>query len=73
MRDRQFYHRADPTWCRGCGLFGIFDAFKRAAAAHLTPTVLAVVGKASEVRPIHIVMNAMTTSVSAVPLISLAP
>ncbi len=33
MRDRQFYHRADPTWCRGCGLFGIFDAYKRAAAA----------------------------------------
>jgi len=33
MKAKEFYHRLNPTWCRGCGLFGIFDAIKRAAAA----------------------------------------
>jgi 2-oxoglutarate ferredoxin oxidoreductase subunit beta len=32
MRAKEFYHRQSPTWCQGCGLFGIFDALKRAAA-----------------------------------------
>ncbi len=33
MRAKETYHLAVPTWCRGCGLFGVFDALKRAAAA----------------------------------------
>ena len=33
MRNKEGFHREAPTWCRGCGLYGIFDAFKRAAAA----------------------------------------
>jgi 2-oxoglutarate ferredoxin oxidoreductase subunit beta len=33
MRVKQDFHRADPTWCRGCGLYSVFDALKRAAAA----------------------------------------
>jgi len=33
MKNKEFYHRLDPTWCKGCGLFGVFDALKRAAAA----------------------------------------
>jgi len=33
MRDKEAFHRASPTWCPGCGLYGIFEAFKRAAAA----------------------------------------
>lgn len=33
MRAKEFYHRQSPTWCKGCGLFGLFDALKRAAAA----------------------------------------
>jgi 2-oxoglutarate ferredoxin oxidoreductase subunit beta len=32
MKKKQTYHRAQPTWCPGCGLFGVFDALKRAAA-----------------------------------------
>ncbi len=32
MRNKEGFHREAPTWCRGCGLYGIFDAFKRAAA-----------------------------------------
>jgi len=44
MKAKNVYHRALPTWCRGCGLFGIFDALKRAAAAlDLEPENLAVV------------------------------
>lgn len=27
------YHLIDPTWCPGCGLYGIFAALKKAAAA----------------------------------------
>lgn len=33
MKAKEFYHRLNPTWCKGCGLFGVFDAVKRAAAA----------------------------------------
>jgi 2-oxoglutarate ferredoxin oxidoreductase subunit beta len=44
MKTKDFFHRAAPTWCRGCGLFGIFDALKRAAAAlDLEPENLVVV------------------------------
>jgi 2-oxoglutarate ferredoxin oxidoreductase subunit beta len=31
------YHLHDPTWCRGCGIYGIFDALKKAAAALQLP------------------------------------
>lgn len=33
MKEKNIYHLLDPTWCRGCGLFGVFEALKRAAAA----------------------------------------
>lgn len=33
MKNKESFHRAAPTWCPGCGLYGIFDALKRAAAA----------------------------------------
>jgi pyruvate/2-oxoacid:ferredoxin oxidoreductase beta subunit len=33
MKLKESYHRLNPTWCKGCGLFGVFDAVKRAAAA----------------------------------------
>ena len=33
MKAKESYHRLDPTWCKGCGLFGVFDALKRAAVA----------------------------------------
>ena len=33
MKVKASYHRLDPTWCNGCGLFGVFDALKRAAVA----------------------------------------
>jgi 2-oxoglutarate ferredoxin oxidoreductase subunit beta len=33
MKVKGSYHRLDPTWCKGCGLFGVFDALKRAAVA----------------------------------------
>ncbi len=35
MKDRkskEIYHRAQPTWCPGCGLYGVFESLKRAAA-----------------------------------------
>ena len=31
------YHLYDPTWCRGCGLYGIFTALKKAAASLQIP------------------------------------
>jgi 2-oxoglutarate ferredoxin oxidoreductase subunit beta len=44
MKTKQSYHRLDPTWCRGCGLFGVFEALKRAAAAlALEPEDLVIV------------------------------
>jgi 2-oxoglutarate ferredoxin oxidoreductase subunit beta len=33
MKEKERFHRAAPTWCRGCGLFGVFEALKRAVAA----------------------------------------
>jgi len=33
MKSKDAYHRINPTWCRGCGLFGIFEALKRAAGS----------------------------------------
>jgi 2-oxoglutarate ferredoxin oxidoreductase subunit beta len=44
MKAKDGFHRAAPTWCPGCGLFGVFDALKRAAAAlDLEPENLVVV------------------------------
>jgi 2-oxoglutarate ferredoxin oxidoreductase subunit beta len=38
------YHLDDPTWCRGCGLFAVFAALKKAAAAQdLAPEKMVVV------------------------------
>jgi 2-oxoglutarate ferredoxin oxidoreductase subunit beta len=31
------YHLNDPTWCRGCGIFGLFDTLKKAASALQLP------------------------------------
>jgi len=31
------YHLHDPTWCRGCGIYGIFAALKKAAASLQIP------------------------------------
>jgi len=44
MKAKKSYHRLNPTWCKGCGLFGIFDAIKRAAAAlDIAPEDLVIV------------------------------
>ena len=44
MKNKEAYHLANPTWCRGCGLFGIFDALKRTAASlDLEPEHMAIV------------------------------
>lgn len=44
MKNKEAYHRACPTWCRGCGLFGVFDALKRAAASlNLEPEKMVIV------------------------------
>jgi 2-oxoglutarate ferredoxin oxidoreductase subunit beta len=43
MEERD-YRLAQPTWCRGCGIYGILAAFKRAAAAvDLDPEMLVIV------------------------------
>lgn len=31
MKDTRYYHLEDPTWCPGCGLYGIFKALKNTA------------------------------------------
>ncbi len=31
------YHLHDPTWCRGCGLYGVFAALKKTAASLQIP------------------------------------
>jgi 2-oxoglutarate ferredoxin oxidoreductase subunit beta len=31
------YHLHDPTWCRGCGIYAIFDALKNAASSLQLP------------------------------------
>jgi len=33
MKSKQDFQAGQPTWCRGCGLYGILEALKRAAAA----------------------------------------
>ncbi len=44
MRKEKNYHLADPTWCKGCGIFGIFAALKKVAAAlDLEPEQLVIV------------------------------
>lgn len=44
MRKAKDYHLTDPTWCAGCGNYGIFAAFKKAAAAlDLEPEQLVIV------------------------------
>lgn len=44
MKKKKDFHLSDPTWCRGCGLFGIFAALKKAAVAlDLDPEQLVIV------------------------------
>lgn len=44
MKDKRSFQLAAPTWCRGCGLFGVFEALKTAAAAlDLEPEELVIV------------------------------
>ena len=33
MKKEKDFHLQDPTWCPGCGLYGIFSALKRAAVS----------------------------------------
>ncbi len=37
MRTEIDYHLEDPTWCRGCGLFALFSAFKKATVSLKIP------------------------------------
>lgn len=38
------YHLQDPTWCSGCGLYGIFAALKKAAASlQISPERMVIV------------------------------
>ena len=38
------YHLQDPTWCRGCGLFGVFASLKKAVASlQIQPERLVIV------------------------------
>jgi len=44
MRKDKDYYLTDPTWCKGCGIYGIFAALKNAAAAlDLEPEQLVIV------------------------------
>jgi len=44
MKRERDYHLVDPTWCRGCGIYGIFAAFKKAAVSvDLDPEQLVIV------------------------------
>jgi 2-oxoglutarate ferredoxin oxidoreductase subunit beta len=44
MKKKQDFHLTSPTWCKGCGLFGVFDALKTASAAlDLEPEDLVIV------------------------------
>ncbi|MBN1222085.1 MAG: 2-oxoacid:ferredoxin oxidoreductase subunit beta [Candidatus Aminicenantes bacterium] len=41
---KDIYHLADPTWCRGCGIFGLFAALKMASSSlRLLPEATVVV------------------------------
>ncbi len=35
--NKDSYHLHDPTWCRGCGIYGIFAALKKAVASLQIP------------------------------------
>jgi len=38
------YHLQDPTWCRGCGLYGLFSSLKKAAfALKIKPEKMSIV------------------------------
>ena len=44
MKKETDFHLSDPTWCKGCGLFGIFAALKKAAVSlDLDPEELVIV------------------------------
>jgi 2-oxoglutarate ferredoxin oxidoreductase subunit beta len=44
MRKDKDYHLTDPTWCKGCGIYGIFAALKKTAIAlDLDPEQLVIV------------------------------
>jgi 2-oxoglutarate ferredoxin oxidoreductase subunit beta len=44
MLNKDDYQIDNPTWCPGCGLFGVFEALKRAAVSlSLAPEELAIV------------------------------
>lgn len=44
MREEDFYHLEDPTWCGGCGLYGIFSSLKKVAVSlKMDPEELVVV------------------------------
>ncbi|MGD2245128.1 MAG: 2-oxoacid:ferredoxin oxidoreductase subunit beta [Candidatus Aminicenantes bacterium] len=44
MKKEKDFHLSNPTWCRGCGIFGIFAALKKAAVTlDLNPEELIVV------------------------------
>ncbi len=44
MKKETDFHLSDPTWCGGCGLFGIFAALKKAAVSlDLDPEELVIV------------------------------
>lgn len=44
MKEKQKFQLTSPTWCKGCGLFGVFEALKRAAAAlDLEPEDMSIV------------------------------
>jgi len=44
MRKDKDYHLIDPTWCKGCGIYGIFTALKKVAATlDLEPEQLVMV------------------------------
>ena len=44
MKEKRSFQLTTPTWCKGCGLFGVFDALKSAAASlDLEPEDLVIV------------------------------
>jgi 2-oxoglutarate ferredoxin oxidoreductase subunit beta len=44
MKKEKDFHLSNPTWCRGCGIFGVFSALKKAAVMlDLSPEELVVV------------------------------
>lgn len=44
MRKETFYHLEDPTWCGGCGIYGLLSAFKKAAVSlDIDPEQLVIV------------------------------